>query len=170
VVYIPNNALGGSRGQRMAVGVILLLAWLVFGVACSAMTVGGRDLPWPARLGFAAEAVSSFLLVWWCCRFWYAAFSEGRRAEPVAEPHSWPWLTPMPPIGIGVGVHGVQELTRGHGSGWIMVGMAVLFLAPSGLLLATTVHERVRPAPPAPAPVRPAEPPRPRRDWGPVGR
>lgn len=157
----------------MTAGVMLLLFWLVVSVGLSAMTVGGRDLSGLVRAAFGVGAVSSYPMVWWCCRFWYVAFSERRRAEPVEEPGAWPWMPPMVVLSVALGVGSVRELARGNSGGWFGIGLGLVLGVPSVMLLVFEVRELVsgRATRNAPEPaVRPAEPPRPQRNWGPTGR
>lgn len=157
----------------MAAGVMLLVFWLIVSVGLSAMTVGGRDLSRLVRAAFGAGAASSYLMVWWCCRFWYVAFSEGRREEPVEEPGTWPWRPPLVVLSVALGVGSVRELVRGNGGGWFGIGLALVLGVPSVMLLVFEVWEwragRARPDVPEAA-VRPAEPAWPQRNWGSIGR
>lgn len=93
-MYIPSNALSGSRRSRIAAGVMLCMIMLMLGVALTFATFHGTGGDVLAIFGFGAAAVSAYLLAWWSARFSYAAFSEGRRPELVPEPHSWPWVPP----------------------------------------------------------------------------
>ncbi|WP_435283734.1 hypothetical protein [Streptomyces koelreuteriae] len=175
MVFISPRALQGSRRHRLAVGIVLLIPWLVFGVVLTGLAVVGQGLEWAARVGSGAGAVSSWLLVWWCARYWYAAFSEGRRDEPVAEPDPWPWLPPPLLLAVAMGFVGVRQVVRGDGSGWFGVGLAVVFGGPAvvmvvGLVTSWVSDRRRRNAPPPAEPAVPVEPPRPRRDWGAIGR
>jgi hypothetical protein len=153
----------------MAVGVMLLIIWLILGVGLTGEAVGGRGFGWLGRLGFGAAAGCSWLLLWWSGRFWYAAFCEGRRDEPVGEPSPWPWGLPLVVIGIAGVVTGVRQLGRGDSSGWFSLGFGLAFGLLGFLLLVLLMWaERVTRS--VPTPVQTAEPPRPQRNWGPVGR
>ncbi|KOV59959.1 hypothetical protein ADL00_25465 [Streptomyces sp. AS58] len=89
-------------------GTLLFCFWVSAGATLTAVSLSDSVPGWWAKAGFGAGAVSSFLLGWWSGRFWYAAFSERRRAEPVAEPDSWPWLLPPVVIGVALAVTGVR--------------------------------------------------------------
>ncbi|MEV5931203.1 hypothetical protein AB0L56_00165 [Streptomyces sp. NPDC052079] len=171
MVFISHRALQGSRGHRLAAGVMLFLFWVFMAAGLTATAAVGR-FGWLPRLGFGAGAVSAYLLVWWSARFWWSAFCQGRREEAVAGPDTWPWLFPPVLIGVTLTVSGVGALGRGDGSGWFSLGFALVISAPSLMVMALQVGEwfsgRSRRDPVAPA--QPVEPPRPRRDWGPVGR
>ncbi|MDT9700816.1 hypothetical protein [Streptomyces sp. P17] len=146
---------------------MLFLIWLLLGVVMTSMAVGLRGVDVLGKVGLAAGAVSSYLLVWWSGRYWYAAFCDGRRGEAVEEPDPWPWCLPGVLIGVTLAVAGVRALNQGDGSGWFSLGFAGLLGLPSLLGLVVGVGmRRVAQVPVAP----PAEPPRPRRDWGPIGR
>ncbi|MFC7012815.1 hypothetical protein ACFQMH_14040 [Streptomyces viridiviolaceus] len=134
-------------------------------LTCAAIGLRGVDLL--GKVGLAAGAVSSCLLVWWSARFWYAAFCEGRRDTPVEEPDAWPWCLPGVLIGVALVVTGVRALARGDSSGWFSLGFALVFGVPSALGLLVGVGMRRVAQAPVPQPV---EPPRPRRDWGPIGK
>ncbi|WP_328873126.1 hypothetical protein OHT76_25165 [Streptomyces sp. NBC_00287] len=168
MVYVSPRALQGSRGNRLAVGVMLFLIWLLLGVVMTCMAVGLRGVDVLGRVGFAAGAVSSYLLVWWSGRFWYAAYCEGRRDGAVEEPDFWPWCLLGVVIGVVLAVAGVRALNQGDGSGWFSLGFAGLFGLPS--LLGLVVEVGVRRVAQAPVPQAVEPPPRPRRDWGPIGR
>lgn len=172
-MYISPRALEGGRRHRMVVGGMLFGFVLFFAVVLTVVAVRGAGGSVLVSVGFGAVAVSLYPLAWWCARFWYAAFSEGRSAEPVAEPGSWPWLLPPLVIGVALGVTGVRALIRGESEGWFALGMAVLFGGPSAALVVVGLWSWVSSrrvagdgsAVSAPA----AEPTRPRRDWGPIG-
>lgn len=150
---------------------MLFLFWVFVAVGLTAAAATGRS-GWPAQLGFGAGAVSVYPLVWWSARFWWSAFCQGRREEAVAEPDSWPWLFPPVIGGVALAVSGVGMLSRGDGSGWFGLGFALVFAGPALMVMVLQVREwlsgRSRRGPVVPA--RPVEPPRPRRDWGPIGR
>ncbi|NGO45761.1 hypothetical protein [Streptomyces ureilyticus] len=172
-MYIPSNALNGSRRSRLAIGVMLCIVMLMLGMGLTATTLQGAGGDVPAVVGFGAAAVSAYLLAWWSARFWYAAFSEGRRPEPVPQPDPWPWVPPPLIIGVAFVVSGLRELSRGDSSGWFGVGFGVLF-GVSGLLglvalvlMARVSRNGARDA--SALAVQTTEPPRPRRDWGPLG-
>ncbi|MFI1421029.1 hypothetical protein ACH4VX_24240 [Streptomyces sp. NPDC020731] len=171
MVFISHRALQGSRGHRLAAGVMLFLFWvfLAFGLTAAAVT---SRVGWPARLGFVAGAVSAYLLVWWSARFWWSAFCQGRREEAVVEPDAWPWLFPPVIGGVALAVSGAGALSRGDGSGWFGLGFALVLAGPSLAMMVLEVREWVseRSSRDQVVPTQPVEPPRPRRDWGPVGR
>lgn len=139
------------------------------GAALTAVTVcsNGGDLL--ASAGFGAAAVSAYLLAWWSARYWYAAFCEGRRPEPVPEPGSWPGVPPPMLLATVMAVTGVRALSRGGSSGWFSIGFAALLglpgvMGPAFLLL--TFFPRRGNASVASA--QATKPPRPRRNWGPI--
>ncbi|MER7486205.1 hypothetical protein ABTY20_09955 [Streptomyces sp. NPDC126497] len=171
MVLISHRALQGSRGHRLAVGVMLFLFWAFMAVGLTAAAITSR-VGWSARLGLGAGALSAYLLVWWSARFWWSAFCQGRREEAVAEPDAWPWLFPPVIGGVALAVSGVGMLSRGDGSGWFGVGLALVLAGPSLMMMILQVGEwfsgRSRRTPVVPT--RPVEPPRPRRDWGSIGR
>ncbi|MGX1091976.1 hypothetical protein RKD47_002657 [Streptomyces albogriseolus] len=171
MVFISHRALQGSRGHRLAVGVMLFLFWGLLAVGLTAATVASR-VGWPARLGFGAGSVSAYLLVWWSARFWWSAFCQGRSEEAVAEPDAWPWLLPPVVGGVALAVSGAGMLSRGDGSGWFGLGFGLVLGGPSLTMMVLEVGEwfsgRSRRAPVVPA--QPVELPRPRRDWGSIGR
>lgn len=150
---------------------MFFLCWLLLAVGLTAAGVADR-VGWPARLGFGAGAGSAYLLVWWSVRFWWAAFCQGRREETVAEPGAWPWLFPPVVGGVVLAVSGVGALSRGDGSGWFGVGFALLLAGPCLTMMVLQTWEWVsgRSGRDTVVPVQPVEPPRPRRDWGPVGK
>ncbi|MFI8536679.1 hypothetical protein ACIGMX_41400 [Streptomyces aquilus] len=163
----------------MAVGVMLLAFWLILCVALSAMTFGTRDLSGLGRAGFGLCALASYPMVWWCCRFWYAAFSEGRREAPAAEPGAWPWTLPMLAVCVVLGFTSARDLVRGNSGAWFGVGLVVVMGGLSGMFLLMEVREwfsarRARRNPPVPSPLPPSarsvESPRPQRNWGSIGR
>lgn len=165
----------------MAVGVMLLLFWTFLCAALSVATFGTHDLSGLGRTGFGLGALASCPMVWWCCRFWYAAFSEGRREAPVAGPGMWPWTVAVLATCLVLGFASARELVRGNNGAWFGVGLVVVMGGLSGMFLVTEVGEwfserrarRNPPVSPARSPVpsaRPTEPPRPRRNWGSIGR
>ncbi|MER5222139.1 hypothetical protein [Streptomyces flaveus] len=172
-MYIPSNALSGSRRSRLASGVMLCIIMLMLGVGLTFTAFQGTGGDVPAIVGFGAAAVSAYLLAWWSARFWYAAFSEGRRPEPVPEPNSWPWVPPPLIIGVALVVSGVRDLSRGDSSGWFGVGFGVLFgvLGLLGLVVLLPLGRASRNGADgaSAASAQTTEPPRPRRDWGPIG-
>ncbi|MGA5291509.1 hypothetical protein [Streptomyces pseudogriseolus] len=171
MVFISHRALQGSRGHRLAVGVMLFLFWVFLAVGLTAAAVASR-VGWQARLGLGAGAVSVYLLVWWSVRFWWSAFCQGRREEAVAEPDTWPWLLPPVISGVVLVVSGVGMLSRGDGSGWFGLGFGLVIGGPSlvGVVLQVGEWFSGRSGRDPIAPAQPVEPPRPRRDWGPIGR
>lgn len=152
---------------------MLCIIMLMLGAGLTFTTFQGTGGDVAAIVGFGAAAVSAYLLAWWSARYWYAAFSEGRRPEPVPEPDSWPWVPPPLIIGVALIVSGVRDLSRGDTSGWFGVGFGVLF-AVSGLLglVALVLMGRVTrngAGDASAVSAQTAEPLRPRRDWGPIG-
>ncbi|MFD9443151.1 hypothetical protein ACFWBR_34490 [Streptomyces sp. NPDC060006] len=169
-MFIPSSALDGSRRHRLAVGVMLCVLMVVLGVGLTGaalQAVGGGVLP---VLGFGAAAVSAYPLVWWSARYWYAAFCEGRRPEPVPQPAPWPWLPPPLVIGVAAAVTGIRALSSGDSSGWFSLGLGALFGLPAlvGLFVLVLIRLSAKEALDDSA-SPPAEPARPRRDWGSVG-
>jgi hypothetical protein len=172
-VYIPSNALSGSRRSRLAAGVMLFIVMLMLSASLTLATFQGTGGNVLAIVGFGAAAVSAYLLVWWSARFWYAAFSEGRRPEPLPEPSSWPWVPPPLISGVALVVSGVRDLSHGESRGWFGVGFGVVFggVGLLGLLLVVQLSRLSRSGAggPSAASAQTTEPPRPRRDWGPIG-
>ncbi|WP_157857296.1 hypothetical protein [Streptomyces yerevanensis] len=152
---------------------MLCIIMLMLGVGLTFTTFQGTGGDVSVIVGFGAAAVSAYLLAWWSARFWYAAFSEGRRPEPVSEPNSWPWVPPPLIIGVALVVSGVRDLSRGDSSGWFGVGIGGLFgvLGLLGLVVLLPLGRASRNGADgaAAASAQAAEPPRPRRDWGPIG-
>ncbi|MGW6062815.1 hypothetical protein [Streptomyces sp. NPDC055189] len=174
-MFLSHRALDGSRRHRLAVGTLLFLVMLLLAAGMTAEAVGGR-FGALARVGFAVGALSLYAVAWWCARYWYAAFSQGRRAEPVPEPNPWPWALPYVFLLVVMTVTGVRQLIGGEDGGWFSLGFAALLGMPffvvgaMGLwaLVRSPRRGRTRGGRTAPAPA-PDEPPRPRRDWGPIG-
>ncbi|MFE6161956.1 hypothetical protein ACFQ7F_23940 [Streptomyces sp. NPDC056486] len=129
-----------------------------------------------ARVGFVAGAVSTYVVAWWCTRYWYAAFSRGRRAEPLPEPNPWPWALPYGVFIVVLVVAGVRQPAGGEDGAWFtlgfgaLVGLPVVMGVVMGLwaLARSPGRGRTRSGRMAPAPSEPPRP-RPRRDWGPIG-
>ncbi|MGW6026455.1 hypothetical protein [Streptomyces sp. NPDC055099] len=173
-MYISPHGLEGSRRHRMAVGTLLFLLMLVLGAGMTGEVVrDGAGTLW--RVTFAVGALSVFTVAWWCVRYWYAAFTQGRRAEPAPQPNFWPWALPYGFLLVVMIVNGVRMLARGDSGGWFMLGFATLLGMPVFVAGATGLWSVLR-SPRRGAPGRsgrptptPPEPPRPRRDWGPVG-
>ncbi|WPO72130.1 hypothetical protein [Streptomyces sp. KN37] len=171
---ISPRALDGPRWHRLAVGAMLFLAMGGVGVGLLVATFGAGASPL-ARTGLGAGAVSMLAVAWWCARYWYAASSEGRRAEPVPEPDAWPWALPWTVGTVSLLATGVRQVRAGDSAGWFTLGfggliglpLTVLFL----LMLYFTARGSLRTGsrPRGGAPRASAEAPRPRRDWGPIG-
>ncbi|MGW7275475.1 hypothetical protein ACWGH5_33750 [Streptomyces sp. NPDC054864] len=129
-----------------------------------------------ARAGLVAGAVSMFAVAWWCARYWYAAFCQGRRAEPVPDPNPWPWVLPWTVAVAALFVTGVRQLVSGDHAGWFSLGVGTFMTMPVivggvaalwGAVRASRRRTQGRTGA-ATSPQR-AEPVRPRRDWGPIG-
>ncbi|MEV8016817.1 hypothetical protein AB0O76_10805 [Streptomyces sp. NPDC086554] len=171
-MFVARQALDGSRRYRLAVGMLLFLIMLVLSVGLTSGALG-RGVEPLARCALGAAAVSVYAVGWWCARYWYAAFCEGRREEPVAEPHPWPWLLPVTVLSVTFLVSGVRQLGRGESGGWFSLGFGGFLAILAALGVAAAVSLRVgarqdaRRA--ASRTAAAAEPSRPRRNWGPVG-
>ncbi|MGP3922308.1 hypothetical protein [Streptomyces sp. 8N616] len=169
-MYISPRALDGSRRHRLAVGTMLFLFTLGVGAVLTAVGVRGTGGDLLASAGLGAGAVSGYLLAWWSARYWYAAFCEGRRPEPVPQPDAWPWLLPPMVVAVAAAVTGVRALNRGDSGGWFSIGFAALFGLPAVMGLALVLSTRLPGrGEDSAASVQATEPPRPRRDWGPIG-
>ncbi|MFK4067616.1 hypothetical protein [Streptomyces sp. NPDC029674] len=173
-MYISPRALEGGRRHRLAVGTMLFLLTLCIGTALTFATFGdgvGRLM----RVGLGAGAVSVWTVAWWCVRYWYAAYCEGRREEPVPEPGFWPWLLPWAVVVTSFAVTGIRDLYAGDSQGWFSIGVAGLFGMPAigaltGVLYGLVSDARAgRQRTAAPARGTTGEVERPRRDWGPIG-
>ncbi|MFI0814773.1 hypothetical protein ACH4TX_06400 [Streptomyces sp. NPDC021098] len=166
-MFIPPNALSGSRRHRLIVGGMLTSFMALMGVTLSIVAANTTDSPLPMS-GFAAVALSAFAIAWWCARYWYAAL----RGTPEPQ-ESWPWLLlPLVFVAIFV-VSGIGALQDGKQSAAIfMPVMAVLFSLPlaAGWLAGLMVHRKDRSGRrQGPAPVQNTpEPQRPYRAWGPI--
>lgn len=79
---ISSSALDGPRWHRLATGAVLFLGAVIIGVALSAAAAFSEGVGLSTRIGLGAGGVSALTVAWWCARYWYAAFCEGRRAEP----------------------------------------------------------------------------------------
>ncbi|MFD4987976.1 hypothetical protein [Streptomyces sp. NPDC058374] len=172
-MYISPRVLDGSRWRRLTVGTVLCLFMGFFGAVLTVVAIRER-LDVLARVGVVAGAGSAFAVAWWCARYWYAAYCEGRRGEPVPEPSPWPWLLPWVVVVVALAVSGVRDLSDGDSQGWFAVGLAGLLGLPALGGLVALLYGRARDGVrgrrrAARVPELPAEPPRPRRDWGPVG-
>ncbi|MEV0323622.1 hypothetical protein ACIBKX_13530 [Streptomyces sp. NPDC050658] len=174
-MYISPRALEGGRRHRLVVGTMLFLVMAMVGVGLAASAVNG-GVGALARFGLAAGAVSMFAVAWWCARYWYAAFCEGRRAEPVPDPNPWPWMLPWTVAVVALFVTGARQLMGGDDAGWFSLGFGAFMTTPlivggvAGLWGLVSANQRRGQGQGAGSanPV-PAEPPRPRRDWGPIG-
>ncbi|MFE0175270.1 hypothetical protein ACFWZ2_23415 [Streptomyces sp. NPDC059002] len=170
-MYISPRALDGSRRHRLVVGTMLFLGTGGIGTGLLiAMFAAGTGMP--ARTGLGAGAVAFLTVAWWCARYWYAAFCTGRREPPVPEPNPWPWTLPWAVATVALLVTGVRQVAAGESSGWFALGFGGLLGLPITVLSLLTLYftatesrrtERATARRPAP------EPPRPRRDWGPIG-
>ncbi|UQA92350.1 hypothetical protein [Streptomyces halobius] len=116
-------------------------------------------------IAFAALALSTFVVAWWCARFWYAALRE------TLEPNWWPWLLPPITLIVIFIVSGIGALRDGNEVGGIgmLVMAGLLFLPFAGGLVAGLVallkHRSRRRHEPAAVQNAP-EPQRPYRAWG----
>lgn len=170
-MHISPRALEGSRRHRLVVGTMLFLVTLLIALALTVTAFGDRVGPW-MRAGLGAGALAMYSVAWWCARYWYAAFCEGRREEAVAELNPWPWMLPWGVLVVALAVTGVRELGRGDSGGWIVLGIAGVFASPAlagliGGLVGLVRSPRRRGSAVAPPP---PEPQRPHRNWGPIGR
>ncbi|MGW7068532.1 hypothetical protein ACWGII_10620 [Streptomyces sp. NPDC054855] len=166
-MYISPRATEGGRGHRLALGTMLFLIMLMLGVGMTA-TALNSEVGVLMRVGMGVGAVSTYTVAWWCARYWYAAFCQGRRAEPVPEPNPWPWALPYVVLFVSFVVTGVRQLSGGNDGGWFALGFAAMLCLPVIIAVATGPRILAR-APRRGTPPAPAEPPRPRRDWGPIG-
>lgn len=161
------RATEGGRGHRLALGTMLFLIMLMLGVGMTATALNSQ-VGVLMRVGMGAGAVSTYKVAWWCARYWYAAFCQGRRAEPVPEPNPWPWALPYVVLFVSFAVTGVRQLTGGNDGGWFALGFAAMLCLPVIIAVAAGPRTLAR-APRRGAPAAPVEPPRPRRDWGSIG-
>lgn len=166
-MHISPRATEGGRGHRLALGTMLFLIMLMLGVGMTA-TALNSEVGVLMRVGMGAGAVSTYTAAWWCARYWYAAFCQGRRAEPVPEPNPWPWALPYVVLFVSFVVTGVRQLTGGNNGGWFALGFAAMLCLPVIIAVAAGPRTLAR-APRRGTPTAPVEPPRPRRDWGPIG-
>ncbi|MFH8291311.1 hypothetical protein [Streptomyces sp. NPDC018059] len=123
------NETDGPRWHRLAVGAMLFLAMGGVGVGLLVATFGDGASPL-ARTGLGAGAVSTLAVAWWCARYWYAAFSEGRRAEPVPEPNACPWALPWTVGTASLLATGVRQVRAGDSAGWFTLGFGGLIGLP----------------------------------------
>ncbi|MFH8574307.1 hypothetical protein [Streptomyces sp. NPDC017993] len=174
-VFIPSNALNGSRRHRLAVGSILTLFMVLLAVALTAAAVSTTERAWPL-IGFASAAFSLYAVAWWCARYWYAAFREGRSAPPVAQPHPWPWLLPLLVIDVAFAVTGIGAVQDGKTAAAVFsLVLAAVILLPAAIFLMVELHtvrercSRTQGASAAGQNAPEHEPQRPHRDWGSIG-
>ncbi|MEW1923324.1 hypothetical protein [Streptomyces sp. NPDC088360] len=174
-MYISPRALEGSRRYRLAAGVMLVLGLLAPGAGMTVAAVSG-DMGGLGGLALGSVGVSLLVVAWWAARYWYAAFLFGRREEPVPDPDPWPWMLPWTALMTVAIVGGVRQLTQGNSGGWFALGFGAIMAVPWGLMVAAGVlalRERWRgrgaASPGTAGSGAPSEPPRPRRDWGPIG-
>jgi hypothetical protein len=74
-------------------------------------------------------------------------------------------------LAASVAVAGVRDLNRGDSSGWFGIGLAVVFGLPALVLLVGALllpFSRSGTDDASATSARTTEPPRPRRDWGPI--
>ncbi|MCX4665220.1 hypothetical protein OG453_00780 [Streptomyces sp. NBC_01381] len=109
---------------------MLFVFMLAMGVGLTAAAVNSA-IGGLARVGLGAGAVSAFVVAWWCARYWYAAFSPGRRAEPAPEPNPWPWVLPWAVLVVALLVTGVRQLGRGEDEGWFTLGFGGSLVMPA---------------------------------------
>ncbi|MGP3991466.1 hypothetical protein [Streptomyces sp. 3N207] len=169
-MFMPSNALSGSRRHRLVMGSILTPFLTLAGVALSATAVSMSERPWPL-IGFGSAALSAYAVAWWCARYWYAAFREGRSSQPVPEPHSWPWGLPPVVVGGAFAATGIGAVQDGKtAAAAISLVLAAVLLSPVAVLLVVGVYARrerlSRPSTPTSGPV----PHRPYRAWGSIDR
>ncbi|WP_244419035.1 hypothetical protein [Streptomyces hygroscopicus] len=162
-MYIPSSALSGPRRRRLIVGGILTPFMALLGAALS-IVAATTDRPIP-MIGFAALALSAFVVAWWCARFWYAALRE------TPEPKAWPWL--LPPLTFIViftvaGVGALQDGKKAEGIGMLVMAGLLVFPFAVGLvvgLVGLLQHHTRRRHGPAAVQATP-EPQPPYRAWG----
>ncbi|EFL22276.1 hypothetical protein SSOG_01988 [Streptomyces himastatinicus ATCC 53653] len=164
-MFIPPNALSGSRRHRLIVGGMLTPFMALMGVTLSIVAVNTTDSPLP-MIGFAAAALSVLAVAWWCARYWYAAFRE------TPEPNPWPWL--LPPLVIIVifivaGIGALQDGKKANAIGMlVLAGMFSLPFAAGGIagLVGLLKHRSRRRHGPAVVQNTPEPQRRPYRAWG----
>ncbi|WP_419996884.1 hypothetical protein [Streptomyces boninensis] len=176
-MYIPRNALSGSRRSRLVNSALLTVPATLLGVVLAAVALNSTDRPM-ALAAFAATSASAFLITWWCVRFWYVNYRADGTSEPPEDPAAWPWL-PAPAVLAAIFlVTGVRALRDGD------AGSAVGSFAFGGFLLLMTclllflqligVRERRSQARQATAAARnaaqPPGPQHPQRAWGSIDR
>jgi hypothetical protein len=163
-MFIPSNALSGSRRHRLIVGGMLTPFMALMGVTLSIVAANTADRPLP-MIGFAAVALSAFAVAWWGARYWYAALRE------TPEPKAWPLLLPPLVLIVIFTVAGIGALQDGKTAEAIgMLVMAGLLFLPfaAGLvagLVGLLQHRSRRRHGPAAVQNTP-EPQRPYRAWG----
>ncbi|MGW7514528.1 hypothetical protein ACWGJ2_02910 [Streptomyces sp. NPDC054796] len=143
----------------------MLTPFMAFlGVVFSVVAAHTTDRPLPMT-GFAAVALSAFVVAWWCARYWYAAL----RGTP--EPNWWPWLLPpltFVTIFTVAGVGALRDGEKGSGIGMLVMAgvLALPFLVGLVTGLTSLLGHRSRSRRTPTAAQHTPEPQRPYRAWG----
>ncbi|NGN68966.1 hypothetical protein G5C51_34395 [Streptomyces sp. A7024] len=169
-MYIPRNALSGSRRSRLVNGGLLTLITTVLGAALTAAAVNSTDAPL-SLAAFASTALSAWLLTWWCVRFCYVNYRAAEGAEPPEDPSGWPWLVApavLAAILLVTGFRALRDGETGSAIGSFVFGGFLLLVA--GLLLFVQLSLRAGRRAPDPAATAAAQPQHPRRAWGSIDR